>query len=127
MAAIRRVADARKIPIIEDAAQAIGASTADGKVGKLGALACFSFFPSKNLGGFGDGGMLVTHDDQLADRARRLRTHGSKPKYFHALIGGNFRLDPLQADLSKGGFEPRYTAISRRPNDGPPRLGTKGS
>ncbi len=99
MAALRRVADARKIPVIEDAAQAIGASTPDGKVGKLGALACFSFFPSKNLGAFGDGGLVTAVDDALAERVRVLRLHGSKPKYFHAIVGGNFRLDTLQAAI----------------------------
>jgi dTDP-4-amino-4,6-dideoxygalactose transaminase len=81
------------VPVVEDAAQALGATP-------LTALAaCFSFFPSKNLGGFGDGGALSTNDDAFADRLRLLRTHGSRPKYVHQVVGGNFRLDTLQAAL----------------------------
>jgi dTDP-4-amino-4,6-dideoxygalactose transaminase len=81
------------VPVIEDAAQALGAA-------RLASLAaCFSFFPSKNLGGFGDGGALCTDDDAFADRLRLLRTHGSRPKYVHQAVGGNFRLDTLQAAL----------------------------
>ena len=88
----------RGIPIIEDAAQAIGATDDAGKqAGTRGRMGCFSFFPSKNLGAFGDGGMLVTNDEQLAIRLRTLRIHGGRPKYYHAVIGGNFRLDALQA------------------------------
>jgi dTDP-4-amino-4,6-dideoxygalactose transaminase len=85
------------IPVIEDAAQAIGASYTSRPLGGIGALGCFSFFPSKNLGAFGDAGLLTTNDDRLAARARLLRTHGMKPKYFHHLVGGNFRMDALQA------------------------------
>lgn len=88
----------RGIPVIEDAAQAIGARTLDGRVaGSVGDLGCFSFFPSKNLGGAGDGGMVVTNDAELADHLRVIRVHGSRPKYYHHLVGGNFRLDALQA------------------------------
>ncbi len=96
----RIVAIARKhnLKVVEDAAQSLGAQYKDGrKTGNLGDVGCFSFFPTKNLGGFGDGGMVVTNDDALEDRIRILRVHGSRPKYYHKLIGGNFRLDSLQA------------------------------
>lgn len=86
-------------PIIEDAAQALGASYRGVRVGALAHFGCFSFFPSKNLGGFGDGGLITTADDALAEKVRVLRAHGSKPKYFHRVVGGNFRLDALQAAL----------------------------
>ncbi len=86
------------VPIVEDAAQVLGARDAAGhRAGTRGALGCFSFFPSKNLGAYGDGGMVVTSDPELAERVRVLRVHGSKPKYYHHLVGGNFRLDALQA------------------------------
>lgn len=85
------------IPVIEDAAQAIGATYHALPVGGFGALGCFSFFPSKNLGAFGDAGLLTTTDAALAHRARLLRMHGMEPKYYHHLIGGNFRMDALQA------------------------------
>lgn len=98
MARFRGLAAEYGLHLIEDAAQALGARDRDGRrAGALGEVACFSFFPSKNLGGFGDGGMCVTDDPVLAERLRILRVHGSKPKYHHALIGGNFRLDALQA------------------------------
>lgn len=87
------------IPVIEDAAQAIGARYKEQMVGSVGTFGSFSFFPAKNLGGFGDGGLLTTHNDSLAEKARVLRAHGSKPKYHHHLVGGNFRLDALQAAL----------------------------
>ncbi len=84
--------------VVEDAAQAIGAEDAAGRrAGSRGDIGCFSFFPSKNLGGLGDGGMCTTNDAALAERLRVLRVHGGKPKYHHAVIGGNFRLDELQA------------------------------
>ncbi|RAU21856.1 transcriptional regulator [Paramagnetospirillum kuznetsovii] len=98
MEAISAIALRHGLPVIEDAAQAIGSEDTGGRrAGALGLMACFSFFPSKNLGCFGDGGMVVTDDEALADRLRVLRVHGSKPKYHHAVIGGNFRLDALQA------------------------------
>jgi dTDP-4-amino-4,6-dideoxygalactose transaminase len=105
------------VPIIEDAAQSLGARGRDFSVGGVGAYACFSFFPSKNLGALGDAGLLTTNDDALAKRARLLRTHGSEPKYFHALVGGNFRLDALQAALLrvKLPYLERWT-VGRREN-----------
>ncbi|GIW81243.1 MAG: glutamine--scyllo-inositol aminotransferase [Gemmatales bacterium] len=97
MGAILEIADRYHIPVIEDAAQAIGAEYQGRRAGSMGAAGCFSFFPSKNLGAFGDGGAVVTNDDALAERIRCLRGHGARPKYYHSLIGGNFRLDALQA------------------------------
>jgi dTDP-4-amino-4,6-dideoxygalactose transaminase len=85
------------IPVIEDAAQAIGSTYKSRPLGAIGAFGCFSFFPSKNLGAFGDAGLLTTTDAALAERARLLRTHGMKPKYYHHLVGANFRMDALQA------------------------------
>jgi dTDP-4-amino-4,6-dideoxygalactose transaminase len=96
--AIGEAVAGKGIAIIEDAAQAIGAFDARGrKAGSVGEMGCFSFFPSKNLGGFGDGGMTVTNDPETAGRLKMLRMHGMEPKYYHALVGGNFRLDALQA------------------------------
>jgi dTDP-4-amino-4,6-dideoxygalactose transaminase len=86
------------VPIVEDAAQAIGAADARGRrVGSAGHLACFSFFPTKNLGGFGEGGLVTCHDADLADLVRTLRVHGMKPRYRHRMVGVNARLDALQA------------------------------
>jgi dTDP-4-amino-4,6-dideoxygalactose transaminase len=85
------------VPVIEDAAQAIGARYRDRSAGSMGMMGCFSFFPSKNLGAFGDGGLVTTNDDALAFELRLLRNHGAEPKYFHKKVGGNFRLDALQA------------------------------
>ena len=100
---ILEIARSRNIAVIEDAAQAVGAryEGAGGLVraGSMGDVGCFSFFPSKNLGGMGDGGMVVTNDEALAERIRKLRNHGSHPKYYHELIGGNFRLDAMQAAI----------------------------
>jgi len=98
MTRILELAADLKVPVIEDAAQAIGTVYKDGRgAGTMGVMGCFSFFPSKNLGAIGDGGMVVTDDEPLAERLRLLRNHGAKPKYFHKIVGGNFRLDTIQA------------------------------
>ena len=97
MEPILQLAAQRNLLVIEDAAQAIGAARRGRNAGALGQLGCFSFFPSKNLGGFGDGGMVTTNDPALADRVRMLRVHGSREKYLHEMIGLNSRLDALQA------------------------------
>ncbi len=91
------VGQRHKLPVIEDACQAIGATYKGRTAGALGDLGCFSFFPSKNLGGAGDGGMVVTSNAQLADRVRLLRMHGAQQSYFHSIVGYNSRLDELQA------------------------------
>src|SRR4029077_17174477 len=87
---IMQVAGDHDVPVIEDAAQAIGATYRSRPVGGIGAVGCFSFFPSKNLGAFGDAGLVTTTDDELARRARLLRTHGMAPKYYHHVVGANF-------------------------------------
>jgi dTDP-4-amino-4,6-dideoxygalactose transaminase len=97
MDTIREVAARRGAVIVEDAAQAIGASYKGTQVGSLGAFGCFSFYPSKNLGAFGDAGLLTTNDAGLASRARLLRTHGMEPKFHHGAVGANFRMDAVQA------------------------------
>ncbi len=106
MGRIVAIADEYDVPIIEDAAQAIGAccpvADAQGRIswkkaGSMGRTGCFSFFPSKNLGGIGDGGLVTTSDEKLVDILRSCRNHGASPKYFHPRVGGNFRLDPVQA------------------------------
>jgi dTDP-4-amino-4,6-dideoxygalactose transaminase len=97
MDAISEVAGRSGIPVIEDACQSIGARYKGKRAGSLGAAGCLSFFPSKNLGGFGDGGMIVTDDPSLADAARILRVHGGREKYYHDVVGINSRLDALQA------------------------------
>jgi dTDP-4-amino-4,6-dideoxygalactose transaminase len=91
------IAQRNDLIVIEDAAQAIGAEYRGRRAGSIGQIGCFSFFPSKNLGGIGDGGMITTNDDALAQKMMRLRNHGMHPKYYHQLIGGNFRLDAIQA------------------------------
>jgi dTDP-4-amino-4,6-dideoxygalactose transaminase len=85
------------VPVLEDACQAIGARYGSRQAGGLGVAGCFSFFPSKNLGAFGDAGLIATNDAHLADELRLLRNHGAQPKYYHSRIGGNFRMDALQA------------------------------
>lgn len=98
MDAVMRIAGAAHVPVVEDAAQAIGARDARGRqAGAIGDMGCFSFFPSKNLGAFGDAGMVTTQDEALDSRLRQLRVHGMEPKYYHSMVGGNFRLDALQA------------------------------
>lgn len=98
MESILEVARKHDLKVIEDGAQAIGAQyKGGGYAGTIGDIGCFSFFPSKNLGCFGDGGMVTTNDDVLYERLKILRVHGSKPKYYHKIIGGNFRLDAIQS------------------------------
>jgi dTDP-4-amino-4,6-dideoxygalactose transaminase len=97
MDAVVRVANEHSLVVIEDAAQAIGGEYKGRRAGSIGHYGCLSFFPSKNLGAAGDGGMVVTNDAQRAEKLRCLRAHGSKPKYHHKIVGGNFRLDAIQA------------------------------
>ena len=98
MDSIMMIAKKHNLIVIEDGAQAIGVQYKDGKfVGTIGDIGCFSFFPSKNLGGFGDGGIVTTNNETLGEKMRIMRVHGMEPKYYHKLIGGNFRLDTLQA------------------------------
>lgn len=97
MKTITEIAHAKRIPVIEDACQAIGAGQDGKRAGVLGDTACFSFFPSKNLGGFGDGGLVTTNDQTLGDALSMLRVHGSRVRYLHDVIGINSRLDTLQA------------------------------
>ncbi len=97
MDAIMKVANKHNIPVLEDCAQSIGASRNGVMSGAFGLCGALSFFPTKNLGGFGDGGMLVSKDADFANEARIMRNHGMDPKYYHKKVGGNFRLDALQA------------------------------
>ena len=97
MDAVMAIARERALVVIEDAAQAIGAEFKGKRAGSIGHYGCFSFFPSKNLGAAGDGGMIVTNDANRAEKLVVLRGHGAKPKYYHRIIGGNFRLDAIQA------------------------------
>ncbi len=104
------------VAVIEDAAQAIGArDSQDRRAGTMGTMGCFSFFPSKNLGAFGDGGMVVTKDIDLAEKLKILRVHGGKEKYYHQVVGGNFRLDALQAAVLrvKLKYLPKWTQARR--------------
>ena len=96
---IMEIARRHNLFVIEDAAQAISSTYKGRKAGSIGTVGCFSFYPTKNLGGAGDGGMLVTNDAELNERLMVMRSHGSKPKYYHRVVGGNFRLDSLQAAI----------------------------
>lgn len=97
---ILKAAGENQVHVIEDAAQAIGARDTHGRrAGTMGDIGCFSFFPSKNLGAFGDGGMVITNNEKLAKILNVLRVHGAEPKYYHKIVGGNFRLDALQAAI----------------------------
>ena len=99
MAPIMDVSTRRGVPVIEDAAQAIGSEYQGRRAGTIGQMGCFSFFPSKNLGGAGDGGMVATNDAALDKRLKLLRNHGQHPKYYNDAVGGNFRLDAIQAAI----------------------------
>ena len=96
---ILKLAEKNDLSVIEDAAQAIGSSYKGKPAGSIGDMGCFSFFPAKNLGGFGDGGLVTTNSRELYERLKIIRVHGSDPKYYHKVMGGNFRLDALQADV----------------------------
>jgi dTDP-4-amino-4,6-dideoxygalactose transaminase len=113
---IMEIAARHGLHVIEDAAQAITATYKGRPAGSIGTAGCFSFFPSKNLGGAGDGGMVVTNDEQLYNRLVAMRAHGSAPKYYHRYVGGNFRLDPLQAAilLTKLPYLDAWTQARRR-------------
>ena len=111
---ILQVSRERGIPVIEDAAQAIGSEYDGERAGNLGTIGCFSFFPSKNLGAMGDGGLVTTNDDALAEKLRVMRVHGGKPKYHHNMVGGNFRIDALQAALVRPRLKRLDKATAKR-------------
>ena len=97
MEPILKLSKKYRLAVVEDAAQTIGAEYKGKRAGSIGDFGCFSFYPSKNLGGFGDGGMVITNNEKLAEKVRILRVHGSKPKYYHKFVGINSRLDEIQA------------------------------
>lgn len=111
---ILAVAQKHGIPVIEDAAQALGAKDKGRQAGTMGTLGCFSFFPSKNLGTLGEGGLVTTADPDLAEKVRKLRVHGAKQKYLHELIGGNFRLHELQAAFLRVKLQQLDQALKKR-------------
>jgi len=115
LAPLLALAEGHGVPLVEDAAQSIGAVYRGRAAGTLGRIGCFSFFPAKNLGAYGDAGMVVTDDDGLAERMRVLRTHGAQPKYHHHVVGGNFRMDALQGAVlrAKLGHLDRWTEARR--------------
>ncbi|MEX2280927.1 MAG: DegT/DnrJ/EryC1/StrS family aminotransferase [Gemmatimonadota bacterium] len=120
LAALKTAAGARGIPIVEDAAQALGAVNPAGQqAGSIGAVGCFSFYPSKNLGAFGDAGLVSCNDDGLAERLRILRVHGGHARYYHDVVGGNFRIDAIQAAVLRVKLPhlPAWTAGRRRNAD----------
>ncbi|HKQ49166.1 MAG TPA: DegT/DnrJ/EryC1/StrS family aminotransferase [Phycisphaerae bacterium] len=123
MGEIMELANRRSIPVMEDAAQSIGATHHGKKACSMGRLGTLSFFPSKNLGAFGDGGMICTNDEKLAERLRIFRDHGAQPKYYHKWIGGNFRLDAMQAAVVRvklrhlDGWSRKRAENARRYND----------
>jgi dTDP-4-amino-4,6-dideoxygalactose transaminase len=111
---ILAVAQKHGIPVIEDAAQALGAKDKGRQAGTMGTLGTFSFFPTKNLGALGEGGLITTKDASLADKIRKLRVHGAKQKYFHEMIGGNFRLHELQAAFLRVKLKHLNSALRKR-------------
>lgn len=114
---IMRIADKHSVAVVEDAAQAIGTTYKDGrKAGSIGQIGCFSFYPTKNLGAFGDAGLVTTNDEALYTKLKHIRNHGMEPRYYHKLIGGNFRMDALQAAVLNVKFphlEAWHTARAR--------------
>jgi len=111
---ILKAAEKHGIPVIEDAAQALGAKDKGRQAGTMGTLGTFSFFPTKNLGTLGEGGLITTRDPALAEKIRKLRVHGAKQKYFHELVGGNFRLHELQAAFLRVKLKHLDTALKKR-------------
>jgi len=113
---ILQLAEKNGLRVIEDSAQSIGSEYKGKPSGSLGDMGCFSFFPAKNLGGFGDGGMVTTNSEELYNELKILRVHGSEPKYYHKVMGGNFRLDALQADVvsAKLNFLEEWTEKRRK-------------